>query len=34
MAQLAAGECVIEFYKLYNVTGQGREHWQITLQYK
>ena len=31
---VAAGECVIDFYKLYNVTGQGREHWQITLQYK
>ena len=28
------GECVIDFYKIYNVTGQGREHWQITAKYK
>jgi hypothetical protein len=31
---VGAGECVIDFYKVYNVTGQGREHWQITLKYK
>jgi hypothetical protein len=31
---VGAGECVIDFYKIYNVTGQGREHWQITLKYK
>ena len=31
---VGAGECVIDFYKIYNVTGQGREHWQITAKYK
>ena len=31
---VGAGECVIDFYKIYNVTGQGREHWQITAKYR
>jgi hypothetical protein len=31
---VGAGECVIDFYKIYNLTGQGREHWQITAKYK
>jgi type IV secretion system protein VirB5 len=28
------GECVIDMYKSYNVTGQAREHWLLTLKYK
>ena len=31
---VGAGECVIDFYKVYNLSSQGREHWEITLKYK
>ena len=31
---VGTGECVIDMYKSYNVTGQAREHWLLTLKYK
>jgi type IV secretion system protein VirB5 len=31
---VGSGECVIDMYKTYNVTGQAREHWLLTLKYK
>ena len=30
---VGSGECVIDMYKTYNVTGQTREHWLLTLRY-
>lgn len=31
---VGTGECVIDLYKSYNLTGQVREHWLVTLKYK